>query len=421
MAAKADYLPFMSTNSMPRILQAVEALKAFDRERAVALLHEELRLASMTGDRWKSAARLAARIGEIDIALEAARRYARTPPANLERTLFYTGELAGYGREDEAAAELERLPPASRAHQTVQHFFGTMAAQRGAFAEAEAHFRRALDGPHPMPHSWLALSTIKRFLPNDPDIAEMERQRPRMTASGGDMAARFHYALGKALHDAGEYDRAFASYAAGAEIRRHASAYDPAAMTARVERTIAQMSRDALDRLVPSEERQPRTIVVNGLPRSGTTLVEQILTSHSQVADGGETTLFHAALLPTGDASLAGALAYQNRGDDDPWGRVARDYHRMTAARFRTDLLTVDKTLLQSMHMGLLLHALPNTPVVCCGATRRISRSPAIGPIFPPTCAGAGRWPIWGIISLWRIASMHIGPPSSGSHPDGVI
>ncbi len=313
---------------------------------------------------------------------------------------------------DEAAAELQRLPPAARSHQTVQHFFGTMAAQRGAFAEAEAHFRQALEGSQPMPHSWLALSTIKSFAPNDPDIAEMERKRQRMTASGGDMAARFHYALGKAWHDAGEYDRAFASYAAGAELRRDAAAYDATAMAARVERTIAQTPREALDRLVPSGERQARTIVVNGLPRSGTTLVEQILTSHSRVADGGETTLFHAALLPTADASLAGALAYQDRGGTDPWGRLARNYHRMTAARFRTDLLTVDKTLLQSLHMGLLCTRSPIPRSSGCGGIRRTPRSPAIGPIFPPTCAGAGRWRIWGSISPWKTGSMRTGRAS---------
>src|SRR5690606_16992079 len=118
-------------------------------------------------------------------------------------------------------------------------------------------------------------------------------------------------------------------------------------------------------RLRPSGNGRP-ALFVNGLPRSGTTLVEQILVSHSRVAEGGEINLLRAALIPAGDRSLAGARRYEQRtaGKPDPWGALAGDYFRMLEMRFRTGELVVDKTLGQSHFMGLLLHMLPAARVI---------------------------------------------------------
>jgi len=127
---------------------------------------------------------------------------------------------------------------------------------------------------------------------------------------------------------------------------------------------IRDFTREGLGRLVPSKEPATRALFVNGLPRSGTTLVEQILTSHSAVHDGGEINLVRASLLPTLDYSLAGALRYQQRHSSDPWGWVARTYNRLLEERFGSDGLVVDKTLSQSHFAGLLLHTLPDARMV---------------------------------------------------------
>ena len=100
----------MADVSANRIFGAIERLKLGQREAAAGLLREELRLGSASGERWKSVQRLAAQIGEIDMALEAARRLAATQPVTLERVLGYCGELSAAGRTEEARAEILRLP-----------------------------------------------------------------------------------------------------------------------------------------------------------------------------------------------------------------------------------------------------------------------------------------------------------------------
>jgi tetratricopeptide (TPR) repeat protein len=349
-----------------RILEAVAALKDCDRERAVSLLEEELRLGSPVGDRWRSVAKLAGHIGEIEIAIEAARRYSKTAPQTLERLLHYWGELAGYDRTKSAREEVRKLPPQLRQHPNVLHFLGTLAGQEGDFAMAERFYRDAIAQSPYIPQTWFALSMIKTFAPDDRDLTEMERLLPAIE-QGAEPAivARFLYGLAKAWHDCGDYDRAFALYSKGAALRRAEEKWDPEALARHADGMIRDFTPEAVGRLRPSGCERP-ALFVNGLPRSGTTLVEQILVSHSQVAEGGEVNLLRAALIPTGDHSLAGALRYEHRmaGHPDPWGALAQSYFRMLEMRFGTTKLVVDKTLGQSHFMGLLLHMLPQARVI---------------------------------------------------------
>lgn len=348
-----------------RILEAIDALKACDRQRAVLLLEEELRHGTPAGERWKSVARLAGQIGEIDIAIEASRRYSQTDPVTLERLLHYWGELAQYDRTKEARAETARLPQQVRRHPGILHFLGTLAGQEGDFVTAERLYREAIAQSPYVPQTWFALSMIKTFAPGDSDMAEMERLWPAIErATEPAIRARFLYALAKARHDCGDFDRAFMLYSEGAALRRAEEKWDAAALDRHADGLIRDFTPTAMQQLTPSAVERP-ALFINGLPRSGTTLVEQILVSHSQVANGGEINLLRAALIPTGDHSLAGALAYQRRSTaSDPWDALAAGYFRMLEMRFRTKRLVVDKTLGQSHFMGLLLHMLPQARVI---------------------------------------------------------
>jgi len=355
----------MAAQPQSRILDAIEALKACDSERAVQLLQQELREGPASGERWKSVARLAGQIGEIDMAIESSRRYSRTAPFDLGRVLQYWSELTQYGRTPEVRAEVRKLPAAQRRQPNVLHLLGTMAGQDGDFAEAERLYREALAQAPNLPQTWFALAMIKTFAPGDPDLAAMEKARPAFDRIEPTIRARFLYGLAKAWHDCGEYDRAFGLYSEGAELRRRQEKWNPANLERFVDGLIESFTTEGLRHLVPSGEERP-ALFVNGLPRSGTTLVEQILASHSSVADGGEVNLLRAALIPTGDHTFAGALRYQQRmaGRSDPWGEIAASYFRKLEMRFRTRERVIDKTLGHSHFMGLLMHVLPEARVV---------------------------------------------------------
>lgn len=341
-------------------------LQRFDRRGGAALLAAELRDGPPSGERWRSAGLLAKQIGEIDFAIECARRFAGTAPPTLERLLHYWGELAEAGRADEAVVEIDRLPAAARNNPGVLHFAGALAGEAGDFEGAEQYYRKALARSPGQAQTWFALAMIRRFRADDPDLAAMDRIRPAVARGDPAIHARFLYGLAKAWDDAGDRDRAFRLYDEGATLRRSRERFDAHALARSVDRLIEAFTPDALARLTPSGQRATRSLFVNGLPRSGTTLVEQIVASHSSVGGGAEVNLIRAALIPTGDYGLAGALAFQQRHGvtADPWGELARDYNRMIDMRFRASGLVVDKTLSQSHFMGLMLHALPAAKVV---------------------------------------------------------
>lgn len=347
----------------PLVLQAIEALKRGDRRGGAALLQRDLDTGMPSPDRCRTISRLAAEIGEIDMAVEASRR--SVVAGNLERMLNHWATLATYGRPDEAMAEIEALGPAVRDHPAALHFRGTIASEQGRFDEADGLFRRALAiAPDALP-IWFALAMNKTFSADDPDLAAMEKLAPLATRAEPEPQARFLYALGKAWDDLGETDRAFGYFARGAAIRSRQEPYDRNAARSLADRVIRSATPEAFARLKPSRAERQRALFVTGLPRSGTTLVQQMLAAHSSVSDGGEVNLWRPALIPTVDYAMEGAAAYQQRfAGNDPWGEIARDYAHFIDMRFRAPGLVVDKSLGQTVLLGLLLHSLPDAKIV---------------------------------------------------------
>ncbi len=355
----------MTLTAKPLVLQAIDALNQLDRDNAVALLRQDLDTAPPGGDRWKHVARLAAQIGEKGIELEALSRFARTQPQTLDHVLAYAQGLARYGRSADASALLEGLPPDLQSHPAVLHFCGMLASEGGDFSKAIDCFHRALQVKADFAQAWLGLSAVRTFTSDDPYLAWMEALRPNFSSAPAHIRSVFLYALGKAWHDSGDFGRATAVYADGAATMRSTAAYDPAVWDAFVDETIANFSDAALTGLRISRCDSARPIFITGLPRSGTTLVEQIVAGHSTVTGGGEMNLTDGMFLPLGGLGLADAKAYDDRARSaDPWGELARTYLRLVSEQFGTEGLVTDKTLNQSRLMGLLLHALPQAKVV---------------------------------------------------------
>lgn len=347
------------------ILQAIDSLKEGNRRRAAALLRQELQFKTNSAGRWASVAKLAEKIGELDIAVEASRRAALVEPMTIQGLLRHCGLLSELGKSDEALEYLDRLPESARNHPACLHFRGTVASEEGDFEGAEALLRKALAAKPNEPQVWFALAMAKTFNADDGDFETLRSVEKHIGAHNALTQSRFYYAMGKALVDMDEIDQAFLYYDRGARIRRQAEPFNRQLDSKQAMELIQGFSKASLEDLDPSQFSEQRALFVHGLPRSGTTLVESILASHSQVADGGEINLFHPATIPTFDRSFNGAWKYQSQAPwDDPFGELARDYHQMLDMRFPQPGLIVDKTLNQSMLMGLMLHSMPEAKVV---------------------------------------------------------
>ena len=350
----------MNASPKPFFLQALDALQTGDRRGAAALIGRELSEGNTSASNLPSVSQLAAHIGEIDLAIDAARR--AVVPGSIESVLAYWAVLATYGRSQDALADVERQPAPIQNNPFVVHFRATAANEFGRFDEAEALFRRALAAAPSSMQTWFALAMLKTFKAGDPDIASMERLE-RGGAGPPEARASLCHALGKAWEECGDADRAFAYYEKGAVIRRQLQPFAAEPLRIAADQAIRDFTPDNLAKLVSSGFEGRRSLFVTGLPRSGTTLTEQLLRGHSAVEDGAELNVFGAALIPT-RANFSGALDYQQRPSlADPWGEIARDYAHLVEVRFRSSKLVVDKSLGQSLLIGLMLHAMPDARI----------------------------------------------------------
>lgn len=180
--------------------------------------------------------------------------------------------------------------------------------------------------------------------------------RARLVSASTDRAQMFAaYALGKELHDLSRFDEAFAAFARGAAARRRNLRYDVAEDEAKLRR-IAKVFPGGRDVAPPPPGH--RHIFIVGLPRSGTTLIERILSALPGVASNGETDNFATALL--GCAPQGRPDVFQACADADPQA-VAAAYETLAATSGAT---TIEKLPLNYLYVGAIARALPTAAIV---------------------------------------------------------
>lgn len=355
----------MTPSASDLLAEAVRAFQARDRDYAAGLLARLNAEDAPLGDDWGAVARLAATLGEVSVALAAIRRYVALKPYDVERRLEYGALLAQCGRIEGAAKATRAFLPNAPADPRLFLLLGTCQAQLGQAEAALADLRAAL-ALNPQPAlagaAWLAIADLKRFTENDPDIAALKAQ---IASSQPATPSSLHFALGKALDDVGEVDAAFAAFETGARAARALNPPNLAASRDFVDQVIAGFTRESLAMLPPSTADSDRPIFVLGLPRSGTTLVEQILASHSGVGDGAELNLFRAATMALGGyaPSDVSRLAFFP-GTENVWTLFGRVYLHLLDERFGPEGRIVDKTLNHTRMLGLIHHILPRAKFV---------------------------------------------------------
>ncbi|MEP6784177.1 MAG: sulfotransferase [Sphingomonadales bacterium] len=352
-------LPTKITNLLASLKGALAERNRAEMNRVV----DQLLLADAPlGEQWRQLAELMRVSGELTLANRAMGAFVtaagRTPAALYAKVVLLTQT----GRQRDAHELLTSLPgdiPERAGHAYV---LGNIAMTLGRVDEARDHLRTALKHRPGWGPAWLTLATTVN-LAKDPigeqllaDGAVAERQAPAELA-------RYCYALGKLHADRREHDAAFAAFARGAQLLRKETPYSRNGNAANSEQAMRGYPDGFFDRMRAQAKRDTsRPIFVTGLPRSGTTLVEHILASHSDVLDGGELNIVqHLAVAAKGvsgnhiDQYLAGG------GSVDELGAL---YLHLLAERYPGAGRVVDKTIDVSRCFGLIAAALPDAPLI---------------------------------------------------------
>jgi tetratricopeptide (TPR) repeat protein len=283
-------------------------------------------------------------------AAETASKIGGTAPAALDALGAIFGLLGNHRR----AADLFRRAVATRPD-VPQYLFNLAATERmmGMLDAAEGHCDAAiaLDGGYCLAH--YLRSDLRIQTPSRNHIAEMEALiRDGKPSWRGEVMLRF--ALGKEYEDIDEHARAFAHVASASDLQRRSVNYDSGAEVAGIEEVIRTQTRAWIAAL-PGGFASVDPVFVVGLPRTGTTLVERIIASHSAMVSAGEAEAFPVEL-------RRAVKANPNRLDLADIGRCY--VNSVMSLGVPGNRRFIDKTLQNYLHCGFIHAALPRAKII---------------------------------------------------------
>jgi predicted Zn-dependent protease len=299
-------------------------------------------------------------------------------PANLQFRTLQADAYNLLGRNERAASILQELVGEFPGNEYVwQHYGHTLrtAGQQRAAIEA---YRKCIEIRPGFGAAWFSLANLKTFHFNADDVQAMHAQLAREDLRHEDRV-HFEFTLGEALEDAGDFASSFAHYAAGNALRRSVIRYNRDETTRLVERTRALYTPEFFAARAGGGCQAPDPIFIVGLPRTGSTLLEQILASHSQVEGTRELTDVLEFTLELGAREesdspatypdpVAQLSAPQLRALGERYLAQTRAHRRHGRAHF------IDKMGGNFMNAGLIHLMLPNariidmrrSPLGCC-------------------------------------------------------
>jgi tetratricopeptide (TPR) repeat protein len=333
-----------------------------DREATNRAVEQLLAARAPLGPEWKRIAQLMLVSGEIGLALRAIDALIAASGGSAEALYEKIVILNQSGRLIEARDLLAGLP-ADRTNPAARSYLaGNVAIMLGLIGQARSELEQVVMARPGWGPAWLSLAGTAN-LATDPLGDRLLADRAAADAQPPTERARYHYALGKLHHDRKQYSQAFAAFAEGARLLRANTPYSRAGNERNAAAAMSGFGSGTIEGWNAQQElATSRPIVVTGLPRSGTTLVEQILTSHSRVADGAEVTLMPQVAVTVGGNSGEAIQAYLSRGGT--LGKMAGLYLHLLEERFGTEGRVIDKTVDNSRFLGLIAAALPETPLI---------------------------------------------------------
>jgi tetratricopeptide (TPR) repeat protein len=296
-----------------------------------------------------------------------AERLLALDPDNRDYCIALANAWVGLGRHEEALQIYQKLasksPLAADLHLSIGHALKTLGRQAAAI---EAYRQAAAVHPSFGDAYW-SLANLKTYRFTDEEIARM-----RLHEAGADTAAVDHYhlcfALGKALEDRSEFAESFAYYERGNALKKRDSRHQAATIERNAEQQVAVCTAHFFASRRGVGCRRPDPIFIVGLPRAGSTLLEQILASHSSVEGTME-----LAEIPRLALHLSGREGSDSRPrypeilaelSDDQLRQFGEKYLEETAVFRSGKPRFIDKMPNNFRHIGLIHLILPNAKII---------------------------------------------------------
>lgn len=329
-------------------------------------------------------------------AAEHARRAVTLDPASASAYNILGNALKGLGRLDEARTAylqaVSRQPHYAKAHcnlaavltslgsagEAEQHYglairsrpdyvkahlgLGNLLAMLGRMEEAEQAYRRTLSINPALAEAHRYLCWIRTFREPDEDLSKVEALLADRSVPDHDKA-QLHYAAGKAYQDIGQPGRAFEHFEKGAGLRRRQFTYDVADDESLFRRITSACGNEQLPLPRPASA-APVPVFIVGIPRSGTTLVEQIIGAHPDAASLGELSALDDAVAELDAGEGKAYPEWVDKVGERELAGLASAYARSARLPTVGTRIFTDKTPSNFKYLGIILAALPGARIV---------------------------------------------------------
>jgi tetratricopeptide (TPR) repeat protein len=333
--------------------------KLGDTAGAIGAYHHATKLLPSFTEAWFRAGALVYTLGHRHEAIGCFQRATASGPNSRFGRLAKARSLLIQDRKHEAEQVLRETLEGDPASAMAHDLLGNLLAEWGRFDEARACFQRAVEIAPFLAGSYYELVRCRPMTIEDDSLV---RQMEAALATPGLETAqrlRVHLALGKAAEDFADYGVAMKHFDAADDFRRGFAGFDPAAFSLEVDRLIARCTPELIAQSRELGVADATPILIIGMPRSGTTLAEQIISMHPEVAAGGELNFWNER----------GAAWHLSSGQGNDMGflvSAAADYLRVLRAIAPAATHVTDKMPFNFLWAGLIHIAFPHAVFIHC-------------------------------------------------------
>jgi tetratricopeptide (TPR) repeat protein len=285
------------------------------------------------------------------------RRALKLRPNNLDAKINLGLTLVIRGRLREARACFAKVLKTTPRNVHALFGMGQIAMVEGRFEEAETTYRRVMEFNPKMTNAWAALADTRKMTSADGGWLKSAEEMAT-SATHPLEEANLRFAMGKYCDDLNDYPQAFQNFKRGNELLKTvAEDYDRKERSHFIDEVIRVYSRKSISTIGAAGSSSAKPVFVVGMPRSGTSLTEQIIASHPAAAGAGELD-YWAALIAKDTGRGQGILGEPARS------KVAEEYLRILGGFSASASRVVDKAPVNSDFLGLIYSVFPNAHVI---------------------------------------------------------
>jgi Flp pilus assembly protein TadD len=336
------------------------ALEKFGNIReAIAAYDRAIQQDPLLTEAWFRAGALIYIVGHHDDAIGCFRRAAATGGKTSFGRLGNARALLIQDRNQEAEQVLRDMLVADPRNAMAYELLGNMLSEFGRFDEARACFERAIAIAPLLAGSYYDLVRCRPVTSGDTALLQQMQSALALPGLEAAQQLRVHLAIGKAAEDLGDFALAMQHFDAADTLRRSSGSFDSAAFSIEIERLIVRCTREWIARASEFGSSDAAPVLILGMPRSGTTLVEQIVSMHPEVAAGGELNFWPER----GPAWLRADAA---NSEKSLVAKVATDYLRVLRGIAPKAARVTDKMPFNFLWVGLIHVAFPRATIIHC-------------------------------------------------------